>query len=144
MNDKKKDGGPQIRRDKHNILDKSHADEVVKDLTEKLIGESRDFQKEISFRNARTNRRDIVVKFVLYQRNTVNGKIVTGDAADPEYEKLSDQPLDPYRYKYFDHVDGEILAQEMPMPFSTSGKWMMGCFKAVANYLARMNVFNEV
>lgn len=134
----------KIKRDEHNQLDKEDADRVTKKITEDLITTQRDYQKEISFKNARGNRRDIVVKFVIYQRNTVNGMIVRDDSKDPEFEKLSTDPLDPYKYKYFDHIDGEIMAKEMPMPLSKHGKWLMGCFKGVVNYLARMNVFNNV
>lgn len=138
------DKDKKIKRDEHNMLDKEDADRVLRKVTEDLITTSRDHQKEMSFKNARGNRRDIVVKIILYQRNTVNGMVVTGDRSDPEFEKLSDQPLDPYLYKYFEHIDGEILAKEMPMPLSKSGRWQMGCFKALSNYLARMGVFNNV
>ncbi len=133
----------KIKRDEHNQLDKDDADRVIKKVTEDLITTQRDYQKEMSFRNARTDRRDVVVKIVIYQRNTVNGRFVRSDMDNPLFERLSDDPLDASRYRYFDHIDGEILAKEMPMPMGKAGKFTMGCFKAMVNYLARMNVFNE-
>lgn len=133
-----------LKRDEHNNLDHDDARKVTDDLVKKLITEQRDYQKEISFKHSRSNRRDIVLKIVLYQRNTVNGKIVRDDADDPLFERLGDEPLDPYRYKYFDHIDGEIAVREMPMPMGKAGKWILGCFKGVTNYLARMGIFHEV
>jgi hypothetical protein len=133
-----------LKRDEHNELDRSHAKEVTEQITQKLITESRDFQKEMMMRNARENRRDIIVKVILYQRNSIDGHVVGSDRQQPEFEKLSDDPLDPFLYKYFEHIDGEIYVREMPMPLGKAGRWQMGMFKALSNYLARMNVFNNV
>lgn len=142
--EKKKDNGPILKRDENNRLDQDDAARVTQELTRKLITESRDFQKEISFKHSRDNRRDVVVKVVLYQRNTVNGKIVKSDSGDPLFEKLSNDPLDGFRYKYFEHIDMEISVKEMPMPLGKAGKWILGGFSALSNYLARMWVFNDV
>lgn len=132
------------KRDEHGQLDRDDADRIARELTERLITEQRAFQKEISFKNARTNRRDIVVKTIIYQRNTINGMIVKQDADDPLFESLGEDLLDPMKYKYFDHIDGEIFVREQPMKMATCGKWLMGMFKALTNYLARMNIFDGV
>jgi hypothetical protein len=141
---KEKDKGPEIKRDSNGQVDREDADKVVKELTTKLITESRDFQREITFKHSMNNRRDIIVKTVIYTRNTVNGMIVKEDSTDPLFERLGSEMLDPYRYKYFDHIDGEIFVREMPMSANNVGRWSMGMFKALVNYLARMNVMNRV
>jgi len=132
-----------IKRDEHNMLDQDDADVVTKKVISELITTQRDYQKEIMFRNCNTEKRDIVVKIVLYRKNTVDGKIVKGDYQNPLFERLSDEPLDPIRYHYVEHIDCEINAKEMPMPMSKIGKWTMGSFKALINYLARMNAFDK-
>ncbi len=133
-----------IKRDKNNKIDKDDADKVLKKVTEDLITTQRDFQKEMSFRHAKTTRRDIVVKTLIYQKNTVNGMVVREDYQNPLFEKLSDDPLDPIRYNLFDYVEGELFVREMPLSAEKVGKWSMGMFKAVVNYLARMNIMNRV
>ena len=144
--DKKKpeDGGPILKRDEHNRLDDAEVTEVVDSLTKKLITEQRAVQKELSMRHIKTNRRDIVVKTLIYQRNTVNGIVIRDDYQNPVFEKLSEDPLDPHRYNLFDYVDGEILAKEQPMSASSVTRWTMGMYKAVINYLARMNAMDRV
>lgn len=144
MREKPKEKGPQLKRDEHNFLDRDEADVITKRLTQELITTQRDFQKEISFKNAKGNRRDIVMKVIIYQRNTVNGKLVQSDCDDPLFEKLSNEPLDPYKYKYFEHIDAEIAVKEMPMRALTVTKWLMGTYKASINYLARMNVMDRI
>ena len=141
MDLKPKDPG-LIKRDEHNKLDESDADKVIKKVTEDLITEQRHYQKEMMFRNVSTHKRDIVVKVVIYRKNTVDQKIVKDDYKNPLFEKLSDDPLDPFRYHYIDHIDGEIFSREMPMTMAKVGRWQMGCFRALTNYLARMGVFN--
>lgn len=136
--------GPQIVRDEHNMLDPNSADEVTKQVTKDLITTQRDFQKDNEMKRAIGNRRDIIVKTIIYQRNTQNHHVIAEDRQDPSFEKLSDDPLDPYLYKYFDHIDGEIMCKEMPMSAANVGRWSMGMFKCVVNYLAKMNVMNRV
>lgn len=134
--------GPVLPRDEHGMIIPDAADALQKELVKKLINEERDFQKEMSFRNAASDRRDIIVKIVIYQRNSVNGKIVRGDIENPLFENLSDDPLHPYRYRYFEHIDGEIMAKEMPLNPAKVGRWQFGMFKTLTNYLARMGAFN--
>lgn len=136
--------GPVIRRDENNMLDQNHADEVVTHLTKELINTERDFQKDNMLKHVSSTRRDIIVKTILMQRNTFNGHLVKEDYQNPRFEKLSDDPLDPYRYNTVDFIDGEIMAKEMPMSASHVGKWTMGMFKCVVNYLAKMNVMDRV
>lgn len=119
-------------------------DEVLKSLTSKLINTERDHQRDLSFLKNKENRRDVLVKVIVYQTNTINGKIVRGDYQNPLFEKLSDDPLDPVRYRMFDYMDGEIKVQEMPMRRANIAKWTMGCFKVVVNYLNKMNVMDVV
>jgi hypothetical protein len=136
MDDKK------IKRDEHNRLDKDDTERVIKKVTEDLINTERDFQRDLTFLKNRENRRDVVVKVIVYQKNTVNGKIVKDDYKNPLFEKLSEDPLDAIRYRMFDYMDGEIFVKEMPMRQAEVGRWTMGCFKVVVNYLCRMGVFN--
>ena len=133
-----------IKRNEDNSLDKNDADKVIKKVTEDLICTQRDFQKENEFRHARSGKRDVIVKIVIYQRNSVNGRVVKSDNENPLFERLSEDSLDQYRFKYFEHIDFEIMAHEMPMDMAKIGKAMIGCFKALTNYLARMGVFNNV
>lgn len=130
-----------IKRDEHNTLDKDDATRVIDKVMGDLINTERDHQKDMTFAKSRTEKRDIIVKVVVYQRNTVDGKIVGMDGQNPLFEKLSDDPLDPYRYRYFDHMDGEIFAGDMPMSQAKVGRWTMGCFKVLVNYLCRMGAF---
>ncbi len=136
--------GPIIKRDEHNMLDKNDTDRVLKKVTEDLITTQRDQQKDNEMRRAIGNRRDVIVKTIIYQRNTQNGHVIQEDYKDIGFEKLSDDPLDHYRYKMFEFIDGEIMAKEMPMSMTNVGKWTMGMFKCVVNYLAKMNVMNRV
>jgi len=138
---KEKDKGPEIKRNEDNSLDQDHATKVLTDLTGSLIHEKRAFEKDLSMRIAKENRRDIVVKVIIYQRNSIDGKIVMEDNSDPLFERLGE---DFYRFKYFDHLDGEVLVREMPMSRANIGRWTMGCFKTVVNYLHRMNVMANI
>ena len=142
MSDEKKPS--LLKRDENNNLDDSEVTEVVDSLTRKLITEQRAVQKELSMRHVKTNRRDIVVKTIVMQRNTVDGILIREDYSNPVFEKLSEDPLDPFRYNTFDFVDGEILAREQPMSASSVTRWTMGMYKAVINYLARMNAMDRV
>lgn len=144
MKKKPLEKGPVLKRDEHNQLDKNHADEVLTDLTKNLIETERDFQKDNAMRKAMTNKRDIVVKTVIYLRNTVNGHLIQEDATDPQYEKFNDNKMDPLRYRYVDHIDGELFVRDMPMSMAKVGQWSMGMFKALINYLCQMGVFNRI
>jgi hypothetical protein len=141
---KKPELGPVLKRDEHNRLDMDHTDAVLKDITKNLISEQRDYQKEIAFKHSRSNKRDLVMKIVLYQRNSVNGKIVVSDNDDPSFESLSADPLHAYKYKYFEHIDAEISVKEMPMSAKTVYKWLMGCCNAALNYIVRMGIIDRV
>lgn len=139
-----KDEDLKIKRNDKNEIDEVDAERLLKKVTENLITTERDVQKELSMRKAISDRRDIVVKVIIYQKNTQNNVVIREDYQNPLFEKLSDDPLDPFRYRYFDHLDGEISVKEMPMSTAKVGRWTMGCFKTVVNYLARMNVMNRV
>lgn len=138
---KRVDTGPVIKRDENNQLDHGDADAQLRTLQERLITEERSHQKEMSFRNARGDKRDIVMKIIIMQRNSVNGKVVLGDDATKGFEAGED-PRDPYKYKIFEWIDGEINATSMPMSHVNTGRWIMGCFKAATNYLARMGAIH--
>lgn len=131
----------KLKRDQNNKLDKDDAERVQKELIKRLITEERHYQKEISFKNARGAKRDIFIFVTIAQRNSIDGKVVLGDPVGPgQYEKWAND--DPYAYKVFDYVEGEIPAKMIPMKLPETGKFLMGVFKAVTNYLARMNVIN--
>ncbi len=51
---------------------------------------------------------------------------------------------DPFRYKVYDYAEAPILAKDIPMPQSVVGRQMMGLFKVVVNYLAKVGVINAV
>jgi hypothetical protein len=140
MDAKKPPEGPVVKRDEHNMVDHDSADKALQDLHKKLITEERAHQKEISFKNARGNKRDIVVKIIIFQRNSVDGKIVLGDEKDG-FESAGD-PRDPYKYKYFEHIDAEIDSRHNPLSPKDVTRWQMGIYKCMTNYLAKMGVIN--
>lgn len=130
--------GPVLKRNEHNELDRGDAARVTGELVHKLLTEERAFKKEITY-NARGTKRDIVVMMTIMVRNSVDGKIVADDLG---YDTMDER--DPYKYKVFDYVEAPIMARDIPMSRSMTGKQLMNCFKVLVNYLARMGVVDRI
>lgn len=136
MSDKKKpaDGGPVLKRDENNLLDKGEAAKVADELIHKLITEERRHEKELSFHTARQGRRDIVVMMGVYIRNSVDGKIVLGEDETRGYERFADR--DAYKYKTFDVLTIEYPARNLPGRNEFIGKGLLSGFGVIVKWLA--------
>jgi hypothetical protein len=130
----------KTKRDQNNMLDQDDADKKIIDLQRTLVTETLAKNRDNSFASAKGNRRDVVVKFVIYRKNTIDGHIVKGDYQDEKFENLSGDPLDPHRYHLVEYVDGEIDVRDMPMPKEKFGKWLFGSFLSVNSYLVKMGI----
>lgn len=137
---KHKDGGPILKRDKNNVLDRDEAAKTTQDLVQKLLGEERAHKKDISF-NARGNKRDFVVMITLLQRNSIDGHIAIGDDESKGFEVMDAR--DPFKYRVYDFVEAPILAKNIPMSRASTGKQMLGIFNVLVNYLAKVGIIQS-
>jgi hypothetical protein len=126
-----------LSRDANNKLDDSEVAKVTNELMKKLITTERDFQKDLSFNHARGNKRDIMVYVTIFARNSIDGKIVLGDAGNG-FVKLDDSGRDPYLYKDLEFIEMPLLAREMPYTRDGLGKGLFGLFNCVVQKLGRI------
>jgi len=76
-----------LNRDEHNqIIDKTQADRVAKELLRKLAVETRLHEKDQTMHMARTGRRDIVVHLAVTVLPRVNGITIAGEV-EKEYNQ---------------------------------------------------------
>lgn len=125
----------KTKRDEHNMLDIDDADRRLRELQKTLVTETIAHNKDISFNKTGRDLRDIVVKFVIYRKNTVDGMVVREDYNNALFENLSGDPMDPYRYQLVEYVDGDIEVRDQPMTHAAFGKWLHSCFVAVTNFM---------
>lgn len=140
--DNKKPSGPVLKRDENNVLDRADADAQIQRLMKTLITEERAFQKDLTFRNARGNKRDVMMFITIVHRNSIDGKIILGEDESKGFESWSDR--DPYKYKAFDFIEVPFMAKDYPMKKTAIGAVLMQCFKLCCNYLIRMGVIDSV
>jgi len=127
-----------LKRDENGQIDQSEARKTTDELVGKLISTERDFQKDLSYNAAKGDKRDVVFFVTVWQRNSVDGKIVMADDFNPKFQQLSAR--DPYKYREFDFIEAPILVRDQPMNRANVGKQIFGVFKVLVNYLHRMGV----
>jgi hypothetical protein len=128
-------------RDENNMLDQDSADKAILNLRKKLVDETIHQNRDNSYANAKGIRRDLVVKFQIFQRNSINKHVVISDDINDGFENLSGLATDPFKYRLMEYVDGEIDVREMPMTAATFGKWLHSCFVGVNSYLRSMGIW---
>lgn len=128
-----------LKRDESGQIDQSEAAKTTQALVQELITTERDFQKDISYAGGKGERRDVVFFVTVWQRNSIDGKVVLTDDFNPKFQRLS--PRDPYKYREFDFIESPILVKDQPMRKDAIGRQMFGVFKVLSNYLHRMGVF---
>ncbi len=138
---KAKDGGPTLKRDQNNKLDREDAKKVVEELTKKLITEERAYKKDISY-NARGHKRDFVVMVTLMQRNSVDGHIIIGEDETKGFEVMDAR--DPFKYRVYDFVEAPILSRNIPMRKADVGKQMASIFNMLFQYMVKLNIVDSV